>query len=75
MTERARWAWLVVVLIAGLGGAVTSAILYTNTVERRQQRDLCEMLRVFDDPHAPPATTERGRAQQRAIAAYRAKRC
>lgn len=75
MTERTRWAWLVIILLAGLGGAVTSAILYTNAVERDTQRDMCDLLRVFDDPSAPPATTDRGRAQQRAIAAYRAKRC
>jgi hypothetical protein len=44
-------------------------------VEREAQRDLCELLAVFDDPSAPPPTTARGRAQVEAMRAYRAKRC
>lgn len=86
MTERLRWAWLVVLLIVAVGGLAASGILYTNRVqeqgrqeririEREAQQDLCELLAVFDDPSAPPATTDRGRAQQKAMAAYRAKRC
>ena len=86
MAERWRWLWLVILLIAGLGGLAGGGILYTNSVqrhsreetqrvEREAQQDLCELLAVFDSPSAPPATTDRGRAQQQAIAAYRAKRC
>jgi hypothetical protein len=86
MTERQRWAWLVIILLAGLGALAGAGILYTNHVERKgraeservereAQRDLCELLAVFDDPSAPPPTTDRGRAQAAAIRSYRAKRC
>jgi hypothetical protein len=86
VAERWRWLWLVVMVIAGVGGLAGSGILYTNSVERRGQQeniriereaqaDLCELLAVFDDPSAPPPTTERGRAQAAAMRAYRAKRC
>jgi hypothetical protein len=75
MTERRRWLMLVLTLIAGLGGGLLIAYLWIGDVERESQRDLCELMAVFDDPAAPPATTDRGRAQQSAIRAYRLKRC
>lgn len=81
-----RWAWLVLTLLTGVVLLAVVNIVYTNGVERRgraedakivreQQADLCELLAVFDDPFAPPPTTERGRAQVAAMRAYRAKRC
>jgi H+/Cl- antiporter ClcA len=75
VTERARWAWLLATVVMGIGLLAGAGILYTNSVERAGQRDLCELIAVFDDPAAPPATTDRGRAQQTALRAYRAKRC
>lgn len=86
MAERWRWVWLFVVLIAGIGGLAAGGVLYTNAVqreareetvrvEREAQADLCELMRVFDDPTAPPPTTDRGRAQVAAIRAYLLKRC
>lgn len=86
MTERARWMWLVVTIIMGIGLLAGAGVWYTNTVEREgreeririereAQQDFCELLAVFDDPNAPPPTTERGIAQVRALRAYRAKRC
>lgn len=86
MTERARWAWLVVTIIMGVGILAGAGVVYTNTVEREgreeririereAQQDLCELLAVFDDPAAPPPTTERGRRQVEAMRAYRLKRC
>lgn len=86
VTERLRWAWLVILLIVAVGGLAGSGILYTNSVERQgweervriereAQQDLCELLAVFDDPDAPPPTTDRGRRQVEAMRAYRAKRC
>lgn len=62
MTERARWAWLVVVLIVAIGGLAASGILYTNSVERRGVADLCELVRAYDDAYrADPPATETGR--------------
>lgn len=86
MSERARWIWLLITVVMGIGVLAGTGVLYTNTVEREgreesariereAQRDLCELLSVFDDPAAPPATTPRGIAQQQALRAYRAKRC
>jgi hypothetical protein len=86
MTERQRWAWLLATVVMGIGLLAGAGILYTNhvqretreetiRVEREAQQDLCELLAVFDDPSAPPPTTDRGRAQVEAMRAYRAKRC
>lgn len=86
MTERARWALLVLSLVLAVGGLAGTGILYTNSVqrhareetariEREAQQDLCDLLSVFDDPNAAPPTTERGRTQQAGLRAYRAKRC
>ena len=86
MTERARWVWLVTTIVMGIGILTGTGILYTNNVEREgreenirierdAQRDLCELLAVFDDPSAPPASTPRGVVQQNAVRAYRLKRC
>lgn len=70
-----RWAWLVLTLLVGLGALAVVNVLYTNSVERGADQDFCALLAVFDDPSAPPPTTERGRRQVEAIRAYRAKRC
>lgn len=81
-----RWLWLVLMLIVGLGGGLVITVDYVNRVQqhsraedariqREAQADLCELLTVFDDPSAPPPTTDRGRAQVAAMRAYRAKRC
>jgi len=86
MTERQRWALLVLTLVVSFGGLVVSGILYTNRVERtgrarveqvqrEQQHDLCELIKIFDDPAAPPPSTERGRRQVEAIKEYLARRC
>ena len=86
MAERSRWLLLVLSLIFGFGGLTLGGILYTNRVdqhraaetarvERDAQRDFCELMRVFDDPDAPPPSTERGRRQVEAIRAYLARRC
>lgn len=50
-------------------------IIERERVEREAQQDFCELMRVFDDPAAPPPTTARGRAQQDGIRAYLRKRC
>lgn len=70
-----RWVWLVLTLLMGLGALAVFNVLYTNSVERGADRDFCTLLAVFDDPSAPPPTTERGQRQVAAIRAYRAKRC
>jgi hypothetical protein len=86
MTARARWLLLVLSLLFGIGGLAFSGIVYTNQVDhhtraelersqREAQQDLCEMMRVFDDPNAPEPTTDRGRAQVAAIRSYLARRC
>jgi hypothetical protein len=75
VTERLRWLLLVLTLIGGLGAMTVFNVLYTNSVERGADRDFCALLAVFDDPDAPPPTTERGRRQVAAIRDYRAKRC
>lgn len=86
MTERQRWVLLVLALVASFGGLAGSGIIYTNSVDRHtrveltrvqddRQRDLCELMRVFDDPAAPPPTTERGAAQATAIRDYLRRRC
>jgi hypothetical protein len=66
---------LVLTLLAGLGALGVINVLYTNSVERDAQHDLCALLAVIDDPNAPPPATARGRQQRDAIRAYRAKRC
>lgn len=84
--ERLRWLWAIFVVLAAIGGLSSTGILYTNSVERRQradltrlqeasQRDFCDLMRVFDDPTAPPPATERGRRQVAAVRDYLAKRC
>jgi hypothetical protein len=50
-------------------------IVERERVEREAQADFCELMRVFDDPAAPPPTTARGRAQLDGIRAYLRKRC
>lgn len=86
MTARARWLLLVLSLIMGIGGLATSGILYTDSVDRRtradlirlqqdQQRDWCDLMRIFDDPTAPEPTTERGQRQVAAFRDYLARRC
>lgn len=75
MTERARWLMLVLTLIAGLGGGLAIALVWIADVEHDNQRDLCAMFRAFDAPDAPPPTTDRGRAQQKAFRDYLAKHC
>lgn len=86
MTARARWLLLVLSLLTGLGGLAGSGILYTDSVDRHtraelervqreSQQDFCDLMRVFDDPTAPPPSTERGRRQVDAIRAYLARRC
>lgn len=70
-----RALWLLLTLLAGLGTLGVVNVLYTNSVERDAQRDLCALLAVIDDPNAPPPATDRGRQQRDAIRAYRAKRC
>lgn len=75
MSERWRWVWLYVVLVIGFGGGLFVTLLIVDRNERAAQQDLCELVTVFDDPSAPPATTPRGKAQQDAMRAYRAKRC
>lgn len=84
--ERLRWLWAILMVLLAIGGLSSTGILYTNSVERRQradltrlqevsQHDFCDLMRVFDDPTAPPPTTERGRRQVAAIRDYLAKRC
>jgi len=86
VSERFRWVWLLMTVVMGVGLLAGGGILYTNHVERKgtaeririereAQQDLCEMMRVFDDPSAPPPTTDRGRAQVAAIRTYLLKRC
>lgn len=86
VTERARWLLLVLSLITAFGGMTVAGILYTNRVERagraettrvqqEQQRDLCDMISIFNDPSAPPPSTERGRRQVEAIREYLTRRC
>jgi len=74
-TERRRWMMLVLALIAALGGGLFVTLLIVEGNQREAQRDLCALVAVFDDPSAPPPSTDRGRAQQRAMRDYRAKRC
>jgi hypothetical protein len=50
-------------------------VIERERVEREAQADFCELMRVFDDPAAPPPQTARGRAQQDGIRAYLRKRC
>lgn len=86
LTERARWLLLVLSLILGFGGLTFGGILYTDRVDKRRaaetarvereaQQDFCDLMRVFDDPAAPPPSTERGRRQVEAIRAYLDRRC
>jgi hypothetical protein len=86
VSERARWLLLVLSLITAFSAMVAAGIFYTNHVERtgraetakvqrEAQQDFCDLMRVFDDPAAPPPSTERGRRQVEAIRAYLARRC
>lgn len=86
LSVRTRVTLLVFTLIMGIGGLAGGGIYYTNGVEQRtraelirlqeeSQRDLCEMMLIFDDPLAPPPATERGRVQLDAIRRYLDRRC
>lgn len=86
MSERARWLLLVLSLIVAFCGLAFGGILYTSRVDRHRaaetarvehdaQQDFCDLMRVFDDPAAPPPSTERGRRQVEAIRSYLARRC
>lgn len=86
MNPRARALWLVATALVVFVAVTVGNVLYTNSVEargraqiervqREQQRDLCDMIKIFDDPTAPAPATERGQRQVAAIRAYLARRC
>jgi len=75
MAERSRWLLLVLSLIIAMGGGLAVLYVVVADNEADRQRDLCDLVAVFDDPSAPAPTTERGRSQVDGIRAYRAKRC
>lgn len=75
MTERSRWALLVLSMVVALGGGLITVLLIVESNERESQRDFCDLLTVFIDPSGPPPTTERGRRQRDALQAYLTKRC
>jgi hypothetical protein len=75
MTERTRWALLVLSTVLAFGGGLVVTLAIVDANERERERDFCALLDVFITPGAPPPTTERGQRQLDAIRAYRAKRC
>ena len=75
MTERSRWALLVLAVVLAFGGGLGLAFVTIAANEREAQRDFCTLLNVFIDPGGPAPTTERGRRQLDALRTYLAKRC
>lgn len=69
-----RWLLLVLALIMSFGGGLAVTLLIVHRQASEAQRDLCDLVRAFDDTEAEPVT-EWGRDQAEAVRAYRAARC
>lgn len=76
MTERTRWGLLVLSLIIALGGGLGLAYALIGHNEREAQRDLCELVQVYDDAYrADPPTTATGRGIAERTRHYLERRC